>query len=59
MTVSSAQYEAKKRVAYDDLDEYSPEEENTGGTKTTKSSLRHRGGQYYHNRRERMSCIWY
>ena len=29
MTVSSAQYEAKERMAYDDLDEYGPEEENT------------------------------
>ena len=29
MTVSSAQYEAKERVAYDDLVEYGPEEENT------------------------------
>ena len=29
MTVSSAQYEATDRMAYDDLDEYGPEEENT------------------------------
>ena len=29
MTLSSAQYEAKERMAYDYLDEYGPEEENT------------------------------
>ena len=29
MTVSSAQFEAKEKMADDDLDEYGPEEENT------------------------------
>ena len=29
MTVSSAQFEAKERMAYDGLDEYGPAEENT------------------------------
>ena len=29
MAVSSAQYEVKERMAYDDLDEYGHEEENT------------------------------
>ena len=28
MTVSSAKFEAKERMAYDDLDEYGPEEEH-------------------------------
>ena len=29
MTVSSAQFEVKERMAEDDLDEYGPEKENT------------------------------
>ena len=50
MTASSAQFEAKERMADDDLDEYDPEEGNI--VELEQQSLSLDTGQYYNQIKE-------